>query len=125
LQGYAQEAGYNDCGIVYLFVRRAGAGHFVKMIHNGIEYEMLEAYGEGFAILDNSQFRDSFDFAKIAHLWNQGSVVCSWLLELAEDAFNKDLSFTRVRGYVDDSAWIEKQRCLKSDFVFGDPLGVG
>jgi 6-phosphogluconate dehydrogenase len=92
----APKDGYLHCG-------PAGAGHFVKMVHNGIEYGMLEAYGEGFAILERSQFRDSFDFAKISHLWNQGSVVRSWLLELAEDAFSKDPSLSRVKGYVDDS----------------------
>jgi 6-phosphogluconate dehydrogenase len=87
----------------YLFCGPSGAGHFVKMVHNGIEYGMLEAYGEGFAILEKSQFRNSFDFGKIAHLWNQGSVVRSWLLELAEDAFGKDPSLSGVVGYVDDS----------------------
>ena len=71
----------------YLHVGPNGAGHFVKMIHNGIEYGMMQAYGEGFELLKASQF--DLDLAKISHLWNQGSVVRSWLLELAEDAFDK------------------------------------
>jgi 6-phosphogluconate dehydrogenase len=87
----------------YLYCGPAGAGHFVKMVHNGIEYGMMEAFGEGFAIMNGSQYRESLDFAKIAHLWNQGSVVRSWLLELAEDAFNKDPQLSQIKGYVEDS----------------------
>lgn len=85
----------------YLHVGPSGAGHFVKMIHNGIEYGMLQAYGEGFELLKASQFE--LDLAKISHLWNQGSVVRSWLLELAEDAFQKDPQLASIQGYVDDS----------------------
>ena len=64
----------------FLHVGPSGAGHFVKMIHNGIEYGMLQAYGEGFELLKASQF--DLDLGAISHLWNQGSVVRSWLLEL-------------------------------------------
>jgi 6-phosphogluconate dehydrogenase len=78
-----------------------GAGHFVKMIHNGIEYGMMQAYGEGFELLKASQF--DLDLAKISHLWNQGSVVRSWLLELAENAFTKDPKLASIKGYVEDS----------------------
>jgi 6-phosphogluconate dehydrogenase len=85
----------------YLHVGPNGAGHFVKMIHNGIEYGMLQAYGEGFELLKASQF--DLDLGKIAHLWNQGSVVRSWLLELAESAFEKDPQLSSIRGYVEDS----------------------
>ena len=85
----------------YAHVGPNGAGHFVKMIHNGIEYGMLQAYGEGFELLKASQF--SLDLGKIAHLWNQGSVVRSWLLELAESAFEKDPQLASIRGYVEDS----------------------
>jgi 6-phosphogluconate dehydrogenase len=85
----------------YAHVGPSGAGHFVKMIHNGIEYGMLQAYGEGFELLKSSQF--PLDLAKIAHLWNQGSVVRSWLLELAESAFQKDPELSSIRGYVEDS----------------------
>jgi len=85
----------------YLHVGPSGAGHFVKMIHNGIEYGMLQAYGEGFELLKASQY--DLDLAKISHLWNQGSVVRSWLLELAEAAFQKDPRLAAIKGYVDDS----------------------
>jgi 6-phosphogluconate dehydrogenase len=78
-----------------------GAGHFVKMIHNGIEYGMMQAYGEGFELLKASQF--DLDLAKVSHLWNQGSVVRSWLLELAENAFAKDAKLDSIKGYVEDS----------------------
>jgi len=80
----------------YLHVGPSGAGHFVKMIHNGIEYGMLQAYGEGFELLKASGF--DLDLGKIAHLWNQGSVVRSWLLELAESAFNKDPELASIKG---------------------------
>ncbi len=85
----------------YLHVGPNGAGHYVKMIHNGIEYGMLQAYGEGFELLKASQYE--LDLAKISHLWNQGSVVRSWLLELAESAFQKDPQLAAIKGYVDDS----------------------
>ncbi len=78
-----------------------GAGHFVKMIHNGIEYGMLQAYAEGFEILEASDF--DLDLQGISHLWNQGSVVRSWLLELAELAFESDPHLDRIHGYVEDS----------------------
>lgn len=85
----------------YLLCGPAGAGHFVKMIHNGIEYGMLQAYGEGFEILKASQY--DLDLHAIAHLWNQGSVVRSWLLELAENAFQKNGNLEAIKGYVADS----------------------
>jgi 6-phosphogluconate dehydrogenase len=92
----APEDGYLHCGPI-------GAGHFVKMVHNGIEYGMMQAYGEGFAILEGSPYAESLDYSKVAHLWNQGSVVRSWLLELLETAFSKDERLTEIRGYVEDS----------------------
>jgi 6-phosphogluconate dehydrogenase len=99
----------------YLHVGPNGAGHFVKMIHNGIEYGMLQAYGEGFELLNASQF--DLDFAKIAHLWNQGSVVRSWLLELAESALQKDPKLAGIKGYVEDSGegrWTVEEAIEKS-----------
>jgi 6-phosphogluconate dehydrogenase len=81
----------------------AGSGHYVKMVHNGIEYGMLQAYAEGFNILHESQAYPALDLHAIAHLWNQGSVVRSWLLELAEKAFERDPQLSRLRGWVDDS----------------------
>ena len=85
----------------YLHAGPNGAGHFVKMVHNGIEYGMMQAYGEGFELLKASQF--DLDLAKISRLWNQGSVVRSWLLELCESAFEKDPKLDAIKGYVDDS----------------------
>jgi 6-phosphogluconate dehydrogenase len=87
----------------YLYCGGAGAGHFVKMIHNGIEYGMMSAYGEGFDILKASPYAKDLEFAKVAHLWNQGSVVRSWLLELAEAAFKKDPDLSHISGFVEDS----------------------
>jgi 6-phosphogluconate dehydrogenase len=78
-----------------------GAGHFVKMVHNGIEYGMMQAYGEGFELLKESGY--DLDLGAIADLWNQGSVVRSWLLELAVDAFAKDPGLEQITGYVDDT----------------------
>jgi len=85
----------------WLHVGPAGAGHFVKMVHNGIEYGMLQAYGEGFELLDASRYE--LDLPRIAALWNRGSVVRSWLLELAELAFKRDPGLSSIRGYVEDS----------------------
>ncbi len=85
----------------YAHVGPVGAGHFTKMIHNGIEYAMLQAYAEGFEILEASQF--NLDLHRIASLWNHGSVVRSWLLELAERAFARDPDLSQIRGYVEDS----------------------
>ena len=99
----------------YLHAGPSGAGHFVKMIHNGIEYGMLQAYGEGFELLKASQF--DLDLGKISHLWNQGSVVRSWLLELAEAAFQKDPQLSSIKGYVEDSGegrWTVQEAIEKS-----------
>ncbi len=85
----------------YAYLGDAGAGHFTKMVHNGIEYGMLQAYAEGFEILEKSSY--DLDHRAIASLWNQGSVIRSWLLELAENAFEKDAKLESIEGYVDDS----------------------
>lgn len=85
----------------YAHVGPSGAGHFVKMIHNGIEYGMMAAYGEGFELLQNSRF--DLDLHRISQIWQHGSVVRSWLLELAERAFAKDPRLESIRGYVEDS----------------------
>jgi len=92
----APDEGYLHCGDV-------GAGHFVKMVHNGIEYGMMQAYGEGFEILEASPYAPSINHAEIAHLWNQGSVVRSWLLELAEAAFRQNGKLSDIQGIVEDS----------------------
>jgi 6-phosphogluconate dehydrogenase len=85
----------------FAFVGPSGSGHYVKMIHNGIEYGLMQAYGEGFEILHNSPF--SLNLPQIAKLWNHASVVRSWLLELAQDALEKDPHLENIKGYVEDS----------------------
>ena len=79
-----------------------GSGHYVKMVHNGVEYGIMQAYAEGFEIMHASDFQ--LDMHEISHLWNQGSVVRSWLLELAEAAFELEGNdLDAIRGYVSDS----------------------
>src|SRR4029450_2767111 len=79
-----------------------GAGHYVKMVHNGVEYGMMQAYAEGFALFDASEYE--LDNAKVAHLWMQGSVVRSWLCELAARAFEQEGNeLDRLEPYVEDS----------------------
>lgn len=90
----APEGGYTYCG-------QSGAGHFTKMIHNGIEYGMMQAYAEGFEILKTSQF--NIDIEKVASGWMEGSVVRSWLLELAVKALKEDPGLESIKGYVEDS----------------------
>ncbi|MBI3670679.1 MAG: decarboxylating 6-phosphogluconate dehydrogenase [Acidobacteria bacterium] len=85
----------------YALVGGPGTGHFTKMVHNGIEYGLMQAYAEGFEILRASN--QKLNLQQISHLWNQGSVVRSWLLELAERAFAKDPDLTEIQGYVQDS----------------------
>jgi 6-phosphogluconate dehydrogenase len=77
-----------------------GAGHYVKMVHNGIEYGLMQAYAEGFEAMHKSDYK--LDLLKIANLWGQGSVVRSWLLELTANALEKDPGFKKIRGYVED-----------------------
>jgi 6-phosphogluconate dehydrogenase len=86
----------------YAHVGPHGAGHFVKMVHNGIEYAMLQGYAEGFEIM-KAKKEFNLDMRRISNLWNHGSVIRSWLLELAESAFEKDPSLETVRGFVEDS----------------------
>jgi 6-phosphogluconate dehydrogenase len=85
----------------YAHVGPSGAGHFTKMVHNGIEYGMMAAYGEGFELLQNSRF--DIDLHQVAALWGHGSVVRSWLLDLAERALARDPTLSSIRGYVQDS----------------------
>src|SRR6202158_873310 len=85
----------------YAYVGPSGAGHYAKMVHNGIEYSMLQSYAEGFEILKAAPF--GFDLVQLTRLWNHGSVIRSWLLELAEDAFERDPDLAHIKGYVDDS----------------------
>jgi 6-phosphogluconate dehydrogenase len=86
----------------YAHVGGAGAGHFTKMVHNGIEYGLMQAYGEGFEILHASEF--DLDLHEIAGIWRNGSVVRSWLLELLHAAFEQDGGdLEKIEGYVEDS----------------------
>ncbi len=85
----------------YLYTGRAGSGHYVKMIHNGIEYGMLAAYGEGFELMKKSGF--DLDLYKISRLWNNGSVVRSWLLELLENSLHNNPDLDGIKGFVEDS----------------------
>ncbi|MBI3089283.1 MAG: decarboxylating 6-phosphogluconate dehydrogenase [Candidatus Tectomicrobia bacterium] len=85
----------------YLYTGPCGSGHFTKMIHNGIEYAMMQAYGEGFELLRQAPF--DLDLHAIAAVWNHGSVVRSWLLELLEAAFKRDPDLGELSGYVEDS----------------------
>jgi 6-phosphogluconate dehydrogenase len=86
----------------YAHVGPSGAGHYVKMVHNGIEYGLLQAFAEGYEIL-NANTHFPLDLHQVAALWNHGSVVRSWLNEFAEHAFAADPTLERLRGYVEDS----------------------
>jgi 6-phosphogluconate dehydrogenase len=92
----APEGGYMHCG-------PTGSGHFLKMVHNAVEYGMMQAYAEGFELIRASEFADSVDFSALSGLWNRGSVIRSWLLELAERAFARDPRLEAIKGYVEDS----------------------
>jgi 6-phosphogluconate dehydrogenase len=95
VQTLAPQGGYLYCG-------PSGAGHYVKMVHNGIEYGIMQAYGEGFDILHASDY--DLDLAAIARMWQHGSVIRSWLLELAGDAFEKEGNdLAELKGWVADS----------------------
>lgn len=82
----------------YLYTGKSGSGHFTKMIHNGIEYGMLQAIGEGFEIMDSSDF--DCDYKSIAKLWNNGSVIRGWLMELMQVAFEKDANLEEIKGEI-------------------------
>lgn len=85
----------------YLFSGSVGSGHFLKMIHNGIEYGMMQAIAEGFELLEKSQF--DYDYEAVAKVWNHGSVIRSWLMELTENAFSKDPKLEEIRGVMNSS----------------------
>jgi 6-phosphogluconate dehydrogenase len=85
----------------YGYMGSHGAGHYVKMIHNGIEYGLMQAYAEGFELLHKSEYK--LNLPQIAKLWMQGSVVRSWLLELGASALEQDPHLEQIKGYVEDS----------------------
>lgn len=89
LRDISVENGYLHCG-------KNGSGHFVKMVHNGVEYGMMAAIGEGFEILNKSRF--DLDYEKVARVWNNGSVIRGWLMELVENAFRKDSNLDKIKG---------------------------
>ncbi|HET9323543.1 MAG TPA: decarboxylating 6-phosphogluconate dehydrogenase [Gaiellaceae bacterium] len=93
-EALAPEGGYGHMG-------PSGAGHFVKMVHNGVEYGLMQAYAEGFELMQASEF--DLDLAGIGELWRHGSVVRSWLLDLLARALADDPGLERIRGYVEDS----------------------
>lgn len=85
----------------FIYAGKAGSGHFLKMVHNGIEYGMMAAIGEGFEVLEKSEF--DFDYEKVARVWNNGSVIRSWLMELTERAFSKDAKLDEIKGIMHSS----------------------
>lgn len=85
----------------YMHTGKNGSGHYTKMVHNGIEYGMMEAIGEGFEVLQKSEF--DIDYEKVARVWNNGSVIRGWLMELAENAFKKDEKLDSIKGVVNSS----------------------
>jgi len=119
--GGTAERGYLHCG-------PAGAGHFVKMVHNGIEYGLMEAYAEGFDILrhattaarEEEQYR--LDLPEIAELWRRGSVIGSWLLDLTASALAEDPELSRYTGYVEDSG--EGRWTIMTALETGTPADV-
>ncbi len=113
----------------YMLCGRSGAGHFVKMIHNGIEYGLMQAYAEGFNIIKNAHCEDlpedtryNIDLRGVAELWRRGSVVTSWLLDLSSSAFNEDVELEGFSGYVQDSG--EGRWTIKAALDQGVPAEV-
>jgi len=95
-EGRGEGYGYLHCG-------PAGAGHFVKMVHNGIEYGVMAAFAEGFNLLRHGDERYKIDVAKVADVWRKGSVIRSWLLDLTASALAKDPQLAGFKGHVSDS----------------------
>lgn len=97
------ESVFNDISVEdgYLYTGRSGSGHFLKMVHNGVEYGMMQAIGEGFDILEKSDF--DYNHKEVAHVWNNGSVIRSWLMELMVTAFSDDPKLEEIRGVVHSS----------------------
>lgn len=85
----------------YHYAGESGSGHYLKMIHNGIEYGMMQSIAEGFELLDKSPF--NFDYEKVARVWSNGSVIRSWLMELTENAFSKDSKLEGIKGIMHSS----------------------
>jgi 6-phosphogluconate dehydrogenase len=107
-------------GTGYGYMGTYGAGHFVKMVHNGVEYGMMQAYGEGFELMEACDY--DLDLGAIAKLWTQGSVVRSWLLDLLADALAKDPGLDDITGYVEDTG--EGRWTVEQAIAHGVPMPV-
>lgn len=104
----------------YLYTGKLGSGHYLKMIHNGIEYGKMQAIAEGFEILEQSPF--DYDYEAVAKLWNHGSVIRSWLMELAQDQFSKDPKLDQIIGRVQSSG--EGKWTIEESLDLGVPAPV-
>jgi 6-phosphogluconate dehydrogenase len=104
----------------FLYTGAAGSGHFTKMVHNGIEYGMMQSIAEGFEVFEHSEF--DIDFQKTAKLFNHGSVVRSWLMELTENAFSKDARLDGIKGIMHSSG--EGKWTLETALDLGVPTPV-
>ena len=104
----------------YLYTGAAGSGHFTKMVHNGIEYGMMQSIAEGFEVFEHSEF--DIDFQKTAKLFNHGSVVRGWLMELTESAFSKDARLDGIKGIMHSSG--EGKWTLETALDLGVPTPV-
>ncbi|MEZ0538931.1 phosphogluconate dehydrogenase (NAD(+)-dependent, decarboxylating) [Fibrella arboris] len=104
----------------YLYTGPAGSGHFTKMVHNGIEYGMMQSIAEGFEVLEKSPF--PYDFKAVAKMWNNGSVIRSWLMELTENAFTKDARLDGILGRMHSSG--EGKWTLETALDMGVPTPV-
>lgn len=104
----------------YLYTGETGSGHFVKMIHNGIEYGMMQAMAEGFEVLHKSNY--DIDYSKVSKLWNNGSVIQGWLMELMEQAFLKDQNLDEIKGIMNSSG--EAKWTVETALDLGVPVPV-
>ena len=104
----------------YLYTGPAGSGHFTKMVHNGVEYGMMQSIAEGFEVLQKSQF--PLDFAAVAKMWNHGSVIRGWLMELTHEAFQKDACLDAIQGRMFSSG--EGKWTLETALDLGVPTPV-
>lgn len=113
---------FNDISVEngYLYIGPAGSGHFTKMVHNGIEYGMMQAIAEGFEVLEKSQF--PLDFEAVARMWSHGSVIRGWLMELTENAFKKDPKLDEIKGKMFSSG--EGKWTLETALDLGVPTPV-
>jgi len=113
---------FNDVSVEHgsLYTGRAGSGHFTKMVHNGIEYGMMQAIAEGFEVLQKSDY--DFDYEAVAKLWNHGSVIRGWLMELTANAFSKDKHLDRIKGVMHSSG--EGKWTLETALDMGVPTPV-